>query len=707
MPYLKRIMQNNKRTDKSHILNSLFLFALFSGAIIFWEMTLHLVLFKEISARVLYVLIFSVFFGGVFTFLTSIFQEKVNTVILWISLAVLYLWYTAQLIYYKIFGDFISLYLVKMGGDAVTNFFKETMNCVISNLWLIIILSLPFFVCGIALKKKWIRTERQSIEYLVIESLVCVLIFASCFSSLYIGGTGAYSIYDIYHNNNTPTDISIRNLGFLTTFQLELKGAVSGSVSTDSPSDDIVIIDQSSINNILGLPSQTPSDTGSSDTNDENDPSDEKPPIEPIKYYDQVMEIDFDALIKQAEKDGDDELLTMHKYFSSVSPSKTNDYTGMFKGKNLIYMVCESFSPVAISEELTPTLYKLYSEGFNFSNFYGSFRTTTTNGEYTACLGIFPDMSRYKTDGSFNASRNNYLPFALGNIFKSQLGVDSYAYHNYLASYYNRKETHPNLGYSLKAMNSGLKFTSTWPSSDYEMMQQSLPDFISNEQFHAYYMTFSGHYEYKFESNPIAKRNQALVDHLPYTETAKAYLACHIELDKAMEHLMSELEAAGKLEDTVIVMTTDHYPYGLTNKAYNELTSEKKEEDFGIYENVFICWSYDMEEQIVVDTPCSTVDILPTLLNLFGFEYDSRLLMGTDILDPTSFHVAILYNRSFITDKIMFNSTKNEVKYLVDPDTVPKQYLDVVNNIVKNKFSLSTMILNRDYYRIVLPNTQQ
>jgi phosphoglycerol transferase MdoB-like AlkP superfamily enzyme len=200
-------------------------------------------------------------------------------------------------------------------------------------------------------------------------------------------------------------------------------------------------------------------------------------------------------------------------------------------------------------------------------------------------------------------------------------------------------------------------------------------------------------------------RNQAEVEHLDNSTAVKAYIACHLELEYAMSYLMDQLEAAGKLSNTVIVMTTDHFPYGLNSKQYNELAGEKKDSDFGIYENAFICWADGVD--IEIDAPCCTVDILPTLLNLFGFEYDSRLLIGQDVLDPNALHIAILHNGSFITDKIKFNSSNGKVTYLVDESQVSEQYVSVLNQMVQNKFTVSTSILNYDYYAVVLPPTEE
>lgn len=674
-------------------------FGLLTGSIIFWEVLMHIVLFQHISWRAIYVALFSVVFGMAFTLLTGCFKRTGQMITLWVTLSALFIFYGAQLIYYKIFSGVISVYLIQLGGTALTNFFKETMYCIFVNLWLLLIMAIPLVICGIMLHKKWIKTQRCAWRCRIVQATACVLLHFICVLSLPLGGTKAYTVYDIYHNVNTISDTSVAYLGFLTTLRLELQSVVGSYFGgSNTKLDGVVILDPSDLEDVFG-------------PTDPTQPGGTKPtlPTQPggsdVPDYDtegaHMIEIDFDALIAQAQKEGNDSLETLHKYIAAQMPTYENEYTGMFEGKNLIYLVCESFSPVVISPELTPTLYKLYNEGIKFTNFYSSFKNVTTNGEYAACLGMFPDLSRSKSDASFTASIDNYLPYALGNIFREQAGVNSYGYHNFFGDYYDRDKTHPNMGYACKFMDAGMTFSDDWPSSDLEMMQQSVGDYINEDRFHAYYMTFSGHYQYSFRNNPMCIRNEEAVKDLDYCEEVRAYIACHLELEKALTYLMEQLEMAGKLEDTVIVLTTDHYPYGLTNRQYNELTDEHKNVAFGIYENAFICWSYGMEDPIVVDTPCCTVDILPTLLNLFGFEYDSRLLIGQDVLDPNAQHIAMLFSGSFITDKVMFNSTTGEVTYLVDKDTLPENYVDIVTQVVRNRFAISTAILDYDYYRLI------
>lgn len=680
-------------------------FGLFSGSIIFWELLMHCILFQHMSWRVAYVVAFSLFFALLFTLLTGLFSPKCNRIILWVSMSVLYLWYASQLIYYRIFSGVISVYLIKLGGTAITNFLKETLYCIAVNLWLLAIMAVPLLLTFFLLRKQWLHIQRRSWRCCAVQAAICLVLHIACLLSLPVGGTGAYSVYDIYHNANTISDTSVSYLGFLTTFRLEVQSILTSSFNDPTAAlEDIVIMHPGTLAEAFGSTAADPESTQPSGSVVPQDPDMVLPdtPQWPTEAgADQVMQIDFDALIAQAEQEGNDALLTLHQYFAAQTPTQTNEFTGLFEGKNLIFMVCESFSPEVISQELTPTLYKLANEGIQFTNFYGSFKNVTTNGEYTACLGIFPDLSRSKSDASFLASQDNYLPFALGNLFTDQLGVNSYAFHNFRGTYYGRNQTHPNMGYTCKFMDDGMTFTYEWPSSDLEMMEQSVGDYIHDEQFLAYYMTFSGHYQYNFTTNPMAIKNQAAVEALDYCEEVRAYIACHLELENALAYLMEQLELAGQLEDTVIVLTTDHYPYGLTNRQYNELAGEEKDTSFGIYENAFICWSYGMEEPVVVDTPCSTVDILPTLLNLFGLEYDSRLLAGQDVLDPNAQHVAVLFNGSFVTDKVMFNSATGEITYLVDPETLPENYVEVLTQVVRNKFSISTAILNYDYYRIV------
>lgn len=210
-------------------------------------------------------------------------------------------------------------------------------------------------------------------------------------------------------------------------------------------------------------------------------------------------------------------------------------------------------------------------------------------------------------------------------------------------------------------------------------------------------MTVSGHLQYNFYGNYIAAKNRDMVENLPYSDNVKAYLACNIELDKAMEKLIDELEKKGIAQDTLIAISPDHYPYGLTLTELSELANKEIKTDFDLYKGVFLLWSKGMEA-VEVDKYCSSLDIIPTLSNLMGLEYDSRLLMGRDILSDSE-PLVLFSDRSWITDKAFFNVKTGEVKSLTNENI--DKYIEEIEKTVKDKFKYSAMILESDYYKIL------
>ena len=396
----------------------------------------------------------------------------------------------------------------------------------------------------------------------------------------------------------------------------------------------------------------------------------------------------------------DEKIRSINAYCESVTGTAQNAYTGMLKDYNLILICAESFSSGALHPELTPTLYRMANEGFVFTNYYNTYPNNTTDGEYTLCLGLYPDSSRKKQASSFYASRNSYLPFALGNLFQEQRGVTSWGYHNASGSYYGRNETYPNMGYNVKFSGVGMKFSGGTPYSDLEMMEQTVDDYLNGDApFHAYYMTFSGHYKYDKNINPMAARNWEQVKDLPLSGPAKAYLSCNIELDKALAYLMQRLEDAGVADKTAIVLVGDHFPYGLTDKQYSELVGYEID-SFTKYKSSLLFWVDGMEEPVIVEEYCCNVDVLPTILNLWGFDYDSRMLAGTDVLSNGA-HMAVLSDSSFFTDKVWFSAETGEVRYLVEEGSLPPDYVENMIRQIEARRSVSVDILNSAYYNFV------
>lgn len=628
-------------------------------ALMYWECLLSGSVFHSFGVRI-YALGFTLSAALLVTLVLSFLRKGRFGAEVFLT-AVLTLLYGSQIVYHFIFGTLYSVAMVSQGGEAMTNFWRELLAAMGDHFpWLIALLvplALRIFL------RKGLKGELRAKGRIVLLALA-VALFALTRAGIRQTGTEMFSDEDYYRSREIATNQNVQRFGLLTTIRLEL------TRHAKTEEQDYYI------------PEETQG---------------ENPAQEPAEVRYNVMDIDFDALNAMTE---DKKLLAINDYCSKVTGTNQNEYTGMLKDYNLIVMCAESFSPAAIDKDLTPNLYKLTQQGIIFNNYYNTFPNTTTDGEYALMQGLYPDAGRSKAVSSLYASRNSYLPFTLGNAFQSQRGVESFGYHNYRGSYYGRSESHPNMGYTMKFAGDGMTFTTNWPASDLEMMEQSVDDYIGKEPFHAYYMTFSGHYKYDIGTNEMAKRNWDQVKDLPYSSNAiKAYLSCNIEFDKAIGYLMERLEQAGVADRTAIVIAGDHFPYGLKDSEYAELIGHDID-GFSKFKSTLIFWVGGLEKNIVVDGYCCNVDVLPTILNLWGFEYDSRLLAGTDVFSDGT-HAAVLVDKSFLTDKVWFNASTGEIRYQVPESEIPEGYVENMNQLIATRFSISADILNTAYYNFV------
>ena len=162
-----------------------------------------------------------------------------------------------------------------------------------------------------------------------------------------------------------------------------------------------------------------------------------------------------------------------------------------------------------------------------------------------------------------------------------------------------------------------------------------------------------------------------------------------------MQDGLSELEKAGKLNDTLIVIAPDHYPYGFTTKQMNEISNFDRSDKFEKFHTTLIMYNPTIEKT-EVSKVISSLDILPTIYNLYGLKFDSRLLIGRDIFSDNE-HIVILSDRSWITDKGRYNAVTKE--FISNGEDVSQEYIDEINIKVNQKFSMSSLILDNNYYK--------
>ena len=667
----------------SEFIRKKFCFFYIPLSLIYMEMVLKLWCFHTIGGRSF---VYTALLTGAFGFalsLTCCLRDRFSRNMPWIWLLLAFLFFGTQAVYFRIFKTFLALFSLTKAGGVFGNFLGQALMGILNTSPCLLALALPM-VLWLVFRKKLVPDEEVGTPQRAWMAGLFLVMQLAAVCAIMGGSYAVMSPAYLYSKALIP-NLSEDYFGAVTTLRLDLRDLMLSQNESDLPP----------VPNLAVLPALEPVATP------EPEPSAQPTLRTPaqLRMDDadaNVLDIDFDALLEQAM---DEEIAQLHRYFRDREPTGKNEYTGMFAGKNLIWIVAESFSTFALEPEHTPTLCRLSQEGFVFENFYNPlWGVSTSDGEYVTLCSLIPKYGVW----SFSLSSENYMPFTLGN----QLGDAGYltrGYHNHTYNYYDRDKSHPNIGYEWIARGSGLQMKEQFPESDVEMVENTAYDYLEDSPFHIYYLTVSGHMFYDFYSNAMAQKHHDDVMDLPLSDTSRAYIACNMELDSAVALLLEELEAAGELENTVIVLSGDHYPYALETEQLEELNGGPFADDLELYHSTLMIWSGDMAEPVHVEKPCCSLDILPTLSNLFGVPYDSRLLMGRDIFSDAE-PLIVFSNHSFITDRGRFIAASDLFVPAEDADWSgedPTEYARRMHDEVDKMFSCSSAVLLRDYYSIV------
>ena len=633
-----------------------------SFLILYLEALTKIFVTKSISG-IFSTLLFSIPIILILYLLTNLFKKKGNIITTYIISFIFIFYYCFQFFFHKLFSSIFSFNTLNLANNAL-DFANIIFDIVIKNIWVVILYLLPIIL--LIIFHHHINFERTSLKKILICFIATILIWIISLLCLNINKNDTYSAYNLYYNINSESK-TVETFGLFTYTRLDVKRVLFGF------EEKLTMNEEPDIPNI----------------------PEEEEPEEVVPTYNEI-EIDFDTLIAN---ETNSTIKSMLEYFKNSDATNKNEYTGMFKGKNLIFILAEGFNMIAVDPELTPTLYKLSHEGFVFNNFYSPVFLSTTGGEFQATTGLIPTQSILSDWKKLEPT----ISYALGNAF-TPLGYTANGYHNWTYTYYSRQKTMETLGFtSYMGCGNGMEdlINCSWLPSDIDMINQTLPLYQDNTPFVTYYVTVSGHAPYAYNStgNSIALKNIQYVKDLPYSNNVKAYLATQIELDKALEALIDGLEAKGILEDTVIALVGDHYPYTLTIDEVNELSDYERDEKIEVNRSNFILWNSEIET-VEVDKVGSQIDVLPTLLNLFGVEYDSRLIVGKDILSDTP-GLAIFSDHSWVSDYGTYTKGNLTLKEGQTLENV-EEYIRDINQIVQNRFTLSANIIKYNMYEYIL-----
>ena len=700
----------------------------FSGMFLYLEAIYHVSGFGMALSNPIYTISVVFCWAAIETLFVMLAKGKLKKILFYVFLWWSIVWTGAQITYLHIFKQPMLWEAVFRGGqDALTNYWREALTGLFEVSPYLIAIIVPGFVLCVLFHKGKLKMPDLQVLSLMRNLMTVVACLSISIVIMSVAKAAESDFYEDYTDFFDPLTVA-EEMGVHPMLQrdtlLSLKQVADNAASKgkkqaknnggDSQNPAGAVATPAPTQKPSGENGNNSGETGSNETTpDQTEQPDAEQTPEPEIFVPSpnVFALDQEALLTMADNK---KQAWLAEYILNDEPTMTNEYTGIFEGYNLIFLTAEGFSPYAVREDKTPTLYHLIHSGFVFNNYYVPlWQTSTSDGEYVNNTGLIPDGQF-----SMRKSASNAMPYTLANFFNRE-GIQSRAYHNNTLSYYDRYKTHPNLGYLFKACNLGnlseaeygqylfqMETSKKWPASDLQMMISTLPEYINDDRFYAYYMTISGHMNYNFGGNAMSRLHKADVQGLEMSENGQAYIACHIELDLALPNILEQLEAAGKLDNTLIVMSADHYPYAMTTEEYEELAGKSLSYGKDLFRNNLIMWTKQFEDDpIVVEKPCCSVDILPTVLNLLGMDYDSRMYAGKDIFSDHE-GMVIFNDRSFVTNGVIYNRKSKEAIWLKDstgsyvvPQDQQEQYLKDKQQDVKDRYQFSAYILEENYYK--------
>jgi len=413
---------------------------------------------------------------------------------------------------------------------------------------------------------------------------------------------------------------------------------------------------------------------------------------------DYTRHIDDTAWNNLIENESNSTYKSLNKYFINRDITDKNEYTGIFKDKNLIVILLESVNEIAINKEYFPNIYKIYNEGISFRNNYSPRNNCSTGNNEMASITSLYSINNVCTANKY---KYNKYPEAIFNMFKND-GYSVTSYHSYTDKYYSRHTIHPNMGstkfYGVDDL--GMEYSHVyeeWPS-DLTFFETAMPYFVNDDKFMAFMTTVTTHQTYNVPST-LGDKYVDLFKDTEYSMTVKRYLSKMVELDKALGYMLDELERKGKLDDTVIAMFSDHYPYGLSNYQINTVLDYNVDERLEVDRTPMVIYNSEIEP-VRVEKYTSIVDLLPTLLNMFDINHDPRLYIGNDIMDKDYFGRVAFVDGSWQDSVGFYRATSGK---FIETNTEGKTYttdeLLAINTEISNEQKMSRLAIKNNYFK--------
>lgn len=415
------------------------------------------------------------------------------------------------------------------------------------------------------------------------------------------------------------------------------------------------------------------------------------------------------TFIKSKKTNNEEDITFLEEEYNKEEENYSTNYTGKYKDKNLILLQLEGIDNWLITEEDTPTLYKMMNNSINFTNHYSYYNGggSTFNSEFAVNTGFITPLSYTQNAYTFN---KNYFPYSLANLFKaSNYSVN--AFHMNDSEYYSRGTNYKNWGYENYY---GLKDLGTYKDDSYTLDRELILNetfqekMFSNEKFVNYIITYSGHLPFTTEKGVCKKLvtedilKEQNLEELPndyilpeMTEESCARRQAK-ETDYMVELLINTLEEKSLLDNTVIVVFTDHYLYTLSDQTI--LDKYKKTSNNLINKTPFFIWDNGKTKKKVTSVT-SQLNVLPTLLNLFGLEYHPNYYIGADALNNNYKGIVFFSDYSWYDGNVYVDG--GQVTNNKDIDTIVLEDKNYYINYIIRKNDLT---LKYNYFKKIEAN---
>ena len=407
-----------------------------------------------------------------------------------------------------------------------------------------------------------------------------------------------------------------------------------------------------------------------------------------------------------------------------------NEYTNIFKGKNLLVIHAESIQGFTLDtsfngEPLTPNLNRIASEGLYFTNFYAQESVgTSSDSEFTLLTSLMPANSGTVAVSYWDREYNTIL-----KELKKQ-NYYTFSMHANNGTFWNRNLIHPKYGYDDfyyytkdyeidEVLGLGL--------SDKSFFRQSVPKIkkINDEKgnFYGTLIMLTNHtpfvaasevdydvdFKYEKVDETTGEVKQVVAPFMEDTTLGKYFKTVHYA-DEAIGQLMDDLDKEGLLDNTVVVIYGDHdakvkkseylyyYNYNpYTDSVLSEDDPNYKDVDYFDYELnrkvPFIIWSKDKKVQGKIDKVMGMYDITPTLGNMFGF--NNKYALGHDIFSVEN-NIVIFPDASWVTDNMYYSSAQEEGRVLNPNFPISSEYIDANNEYAEKIIKVSNDIIVYD-----------